>query len=487
MTNKSKIMVLAISLGLMAGCNNKSETTSKDTQEIEVTQSELEEKQSENVSKDENDMNDSNKEKDTEIESTEESKEELTDNFDNDLEKISDDLVTKYIEDNIFPSAQVLVAKDGDILVKKAYGDAQLYNGEDFESIDKPEATRLDNPIKATNNTLYDLASVTKIVATTQAIMKLDYEGKLDVNDKVSKYIDGYEVNGKEDITIADLLTHTSGIPQWEPTFFYIDNNRDELLDYNKNLGIMFDDGEVHYSDFGFMTLGYVVESITGQSLDEYVENNIYKPLGMNHTFYKPLDKGVNKEEIAATSWGNPFEYRMVDEEDYPDFGYDTTEHSEKFNQFDRWRNHVLIGEVNDGNTGMASDGIAGHAGIYSNTSDLAILCQLMLNGGTYDDVTLYDQSTIDKFATNHTGESNRGYGFELDMKYMGEEASDKTYGHNGFTGTHISIDPENNTFIIFLTNKQNLGLDEEGSYKGIFDAVGEFATETYKYIENSK
>ena len=192
------------------------------------------------------------------------------------------------------------------------------------------------------------------------------------------------------------------------------------------------------------------------------------------------MDHGVKKEEIAATSFGNPFEYRMVDETNYPDFGYDTTENQEAFKKFDGWRKYTLIGEVNDGNTGMASDGIAGHAGLYSNVDDLAILTQMMLNGGEINGVKLYDQATIDEFTTNYLGENNRGYGFELNSSYMGDGVK-KAYGHNGFTGTHVIINPEKNMSFIILTNKQNLGLNEKGSYNGTFKFVNEIVNELMK------
>lgn len=191
----------------------------------------------------------------------------LAEELDENLEKELDPLVESYIKDNIFPSAQVLIAKDGKVIFDKAYGNAQLYEGENFESVDKPEAQKMEKPIPAEVDTIYDLASVTKIVATTQAVMKLNSEGKLNLEDKVVDYLPDFGKNGKEAITIAQLLTHTSGLPQWEPSFLYIDNDREKLKDYIYNLEMMFDDGEVHYSDFGFMTLGYIVEEIAGESM----------------------------------------------------------------------------------------------------------------------------------------------------------------------------------------------------------------------------
>lgn len=400
----------------------------------------------------------------------------LTKEIDSNYESKVDKTVKNYVSDEKIPSAVILAAKDGKVIFEKAYGNSSAYVENDFSKADHPIADKLESPVKAETDTIYDLASCTKIVGTTQAIMKLYYEKKLDVNDKVSKYLPDFAENGKDNVTIEQLLTHTSGLPQWKASFLYI-NNREDELEYIEDLPLIFEPGEVKYSDFGFMTLGYIVESITGEKLDEYVENEIFKPLGMSKTMYNPLDKGIKKESIAATSWGNPYEYRMVDEKDYPDFGYDCTEDAKAFEEFDGWRKNILIGQVNDGNTAMACEGIAGHAGIFSNVEDLAILGQLMLDGGSYNGVKLYDQETIDLFSKNHTGENNRGYGFEMNKSYMGKNTNENIYGHNGFTGTHIIINPEKNMEIIVLTNKQNSGINEEdGSYLGTFDFVGEIS-----------
>lgn len=251
------------------------------------------------------------------------------------IEKAVDSLFPKGIEEEIMPGGAMVVGKDGKIVFEKAYGEAQKNLKADFTKLDAPTALTDKKPIEATVETYYDLASVTKVVATTQAVMKLVYEKKLDVNEKVETYLPGFKPNGKENVTIAQLFTHTSGLPQWEPSYLYISNDRAKELDYIKALPLIFKPGEYKYSDFGFMTLGYVIEAIMNQKPDQYVENEIYQPLGMTHTFYNPLDKGVKKEQIVATSWGNPFEYRMVDETNYPEFGYDTAKDQEAFKKFD--------------------------------------------------------------------------------------------------------------------------------------------------------
>ena len=149
------------------------------------------------------------------------------------------------------------------------------------------------------------------------------------------------------------------------------------------------------YSDFSFMTLGFIVEAVTGQDRDVFVKENVYEPLGMTSTTYKPLENGFTEDQIAATSLGNPYEYRMVDEENWPDVGYDCTKDAEAFEDFDGWRDYTLIGEVNDGNAGMGGQGVAGQAGLFSTAHDLGILLQCMLKGFEYIGVRLYSLETV--------------------------------------------------------------------------------------------
>lgn len=363
----------------------------------------------------------------------------------NTLKRI-DNIVNENIKNEIIPGAVVLVAKNGVIVKNQAYGLQQKYD----------MGKLVEEPVETMTNTIYDLASVTKVMATTQAIMTLVSEGKLDVNDKVAKYIPEFASNGKENVTIADLLTHTSGLTPWLPSFYYAENRKEEL-DFINKLPLEYETGSKRvYSDFSFMTLGAVVEKITGQGLDEYLDKNVYKKLNMKDTYFNPPED-LNYR-IAATSWGNPYEYKMVDE---PDFGYNV---DEKVEDFKKWRNYTLIGEVNDGNAFYANEGIAGHAGLFSTAKDLAVLGQTMLNGGGYGTTRIYKSSVIEEFIKPQR--FGQGYGFELDKSwYMGKLYSDKAFGHTGFTGTQIIFDPEYDLQIIILTNKQNVGQKPDGNY----------------------
>ncbi len=399
--------------------------------------------------------------------------EKLPVELDTRLEKEIDDVINTKISENVFPGAVILATKDGKIVFEKAYGTTMKY---DMGNLNEKQDD-------VTTDTQYDIASCTKVIATTQAIMKLTFEDKIDIQEKVSTYIPEFAKNGKEDVTVEQLLLHTSGLPQWKAAYLYIEESPEEMLEYINSQPLIFEVGSVKYSDLGFQMLGFIIESITNTKLDDYVETEIYEKLGMNNTVYNPLDKGFEKNNIAATSWGNPYEIMMIDEVNYPEFGYDCTEDKEQFDRFDGFRQYTLQGEVNDGNAAMTNGGVAGHAGIFSTASDLAIIGQLMLNGGTYGDVTLYDQKIIDLFSDNHLGENNRGYGFELQKSYMGEAANIESFGHNGFTGTHVSYFPDQNVQIIILTNKQNEGVSEEYKYPSTFATGKEVANVVQKYL----
>ncbi|QHA93505.1 serine hydrolase [Bacillus sp. N1-1] len=380
------------------------------------------------------------------------------------LEEI-DRLVKGAIENNITPGAVVLVAKDGKIVKESAYGDAQKYD----------MGALLEKPRKMKKKTIFDLASLTKVMGTTQGVMKLVSEGELSVNDRVTKYIPDFASNGKGDVTIADLLTHTSGLTPWQPTYFHAKNSK-EVLNYINALPLEYETGtDRRYSDFSFMMLGFIIEEISGEKLDDYLQKNIYEPLKMKDTMFTPSDHLDRK--LAATSWGNPFEYKMVDD---PEFGYNVPERAE---DFERWRNHTLIGEVNDGNSFYANEGIAGHAGLFSTARDLAVLGQAMLNGGSYGKVNLYDNQVIDSFTQPQR--FGQGYGWELDKSwYMGDRHSEKAFGHTGFTGTQVIFDPVYDLQIIVLTNKQNNGPLETGSYPSTGGLSKQIANIVYDSIQ---
>ena len=246
-----------------------------------------------------------------------------------------DAIVENYMGQGFFPGATIVVARGGKIVYEKAYGYAMLND----------MGVRLSDPRPMELDTMFDLASCTKIMATTQSIMKLYSEGKIDLDATVASYIPEFAKNGKENVTVRQLLTHTSGLPQWKAMFLYIDKDKSKVLDYICNCELMFAPGEEKYSDLGFQMLGFLVERITGRDMDEYAKTEIYEPLGLKRTTYMPLANGFAAEDLAATSFGNPYEYAMVDEIDHPGFGYDCTEDLAAFGKFGGWRNYTLVGE----------------------------------------------------------------------------------------------------------------------------------------------
>src|SRR5690554_3490215 len=378
----------------------------------------------------------------------------------------------------------VLVKRGSYILYHKSFGYAHKY-----DRTEESEARiLLENPRLMSNDTLYDLASVTKVAATTQAMMMLVSQGLVDIDEPVATYMPEFAVNGKENITPRDLLTHTSGLAQWQPTYLYTDTREGER-EIIMNQEIELTPGVYRYSDIGFKTLGFLIETITEMPLEDYLQENLYGPLGMNDTMFVPLENGVSKDRIAATSLGNPYEWRMSNERDWPGIGYNTAKDQDAFDAFDGWRNYTLIGEVNDGNSGMANEGVAGHAGLFSTAYDLSILGEMMLNGGTYNGHTFYDEATFELFTTPDPERSNRGLGWARGSAsstsgYTGPYSSDRTFSHDGFTGTQVIFDKDYDLQIIVLSNKQNVGpYNDHGSYYSTYAMSREISELAYRTV----
>lgn len=372
-----------------------------------------------------------------------------------------DSLIQKEIDADNIPGAVVQVKKGDSILHRAAYGYAQKYNY---------DLQQLDNPEPMTTDHLFDLASLTKVCATTFGIMKLVDEGAVALNDPIYKYLPEFEYGEKSQITIRHLLTHSSGLAQWVPTYYYA-SNQNERYEYIADLPLKWgvDEGR-HYSDLGFMLLGDIIERVSGLPLDEFLQQNFYKPLNLAHTLFNPLDVGMTP--IAATSHGNPFEKKMVYDDD---FGYQVDVDPQSW---DGWREYTLRGEVNDGNAWYANDGVAGHAGLFSTIDELQVLGDLLLNKGRFNGEQIIAESVIDTFLTKD--EYGNALGWAMEKKIISAEGSpDGTFGHTGFTGTNIVVVPQDSLSIILLTNRQNVGQQENGYYfnldplrQGIFDEV---------------
>ncbi len=372
-----------------------------------------------------------------------------------------DSLIQKEIDAEHIPGAVIQIKKGDSILHRAAYGYAQKY---DYEM------QKLENPEPMTNEHLFDVASLTKVMATTFGIMKLVDQDALSLDDPIHNYLPEFGEGDKSKITVRHLLTHSSGLAQWVPTYYHAENKK-ESYQYIANLPLRWEVGEGrHYSDLGFMLLADIIEKISDKSLDEFLEDNFYQPLHLQNTGFNPLDKGLNK--IAATSHGNPFEKQMVYEDD---FGYNVDVDSKSW---DGWREYTLRGEVNDGNAWYANSGVAGHAGLFSTVDDLQVLIDLLVNKGNHEGKQLLSKSIVDTFLTKD--QYGNGLGWAMDKAFIVAEGSpDGTFGHTGFTGTNIVVVPQDSLSIIFLTNRQHVGRQEDGSYfdlrplrQAIFDEV---------------
>lgn len=372
-----------------------------------------------------------------------------------------DSLIQKEITADHIPGAVLQVKKGDSILHRAAYGYAQKYNYE-LMPLEDPEPMRTDH--------LFDLASLTKVAATTIGIMILIDDGELSLDDPIYKYLPEFKTPKKSKITIRHLLTHSAGLHQWMPTYYH-SANKDERYQYIANLPLKWEVGEArHYSDLGFMLLGDIIERISDRALDQFLQEELYKPLELQRTVFNPLEKGF--ESIAATSHGNPFEKKMV----YNDnFGYRVSVDPQ---DWDGWREYTLRGEVNDGNAWYANGGVAGHAGLFSTVQNLQVLIDLLLTDGRIQGSQFISETVVDTFLAEHR--FGNGLGWAMDKEIIAAEGSPKgTFGHTGFTGTNLVVVPQDSLSIILLTNRQNVGTQKDGYYynlgplrQAIFDEI---------------
>ena len=319
-----------------------------------------------------------------------------------------DRVVERGIKAGGYPGAAVVVGRKGAAVWEKGFG--RLGWTEESGGV-------------VAERTIYDLASLTKVVGTTTAVMILFDEGKLRLDDQVSKFIPEFAGGGKETITLRMLLEHRSGLPAGRD-LWRIAHTPEEARAAVISTPLFAAPGQYYeYSDLGADMLGFTVEAITGEKLDTYLQRRVFTPLGMSDTHYRP-DASL-RGRIAPTEITPP-------------------------------RGYPLRGEVHDENA-YALGGVAGHAGLFSTVSDLSIFAQMMLNGGTYGGTRVIADSTVQLFT--HRGSvarSTRALGWDTCAgsfgcgKYLGADA----YGHTGYTGTSLWIDPDHDMFVILLTNR---------------------------------
>jgi len=378
------------------------------------------------------------------------------------ISKIDSILQTKVNLDEI-PGAVIQIKIGDQLLYKHAYGYEQKY---DFNH------QLLNPPDSMTINSLFDIASLTKVIGTTTSVMLLVDRGLLRVEDPVCKYIKAFNTSEKKEITIRNLLTHTAGLYEWYP-LYYRASNKNESYKLIGELPLQFPVGEQRrYSDLGFVLLGEIIEIVSGLPLDKFMQKNIFLPLQMSSTAYNPLST-ANFKNIAATSHGNPYEKRMVYDST---LGFKIKEINPR--QWNGWRNYTLRGEVNDGNAWYANGGISGAAGLFSTVDDLQKLVDMLIRKGNAGSVQLISEKTVQLFLTQDKFKNGLGWMMDPDNSFM-KNGPEGTFGHTGFTGPSITVVPEYNLSVILLINRQNTGLLSNGDYynvspirRQIFEAV---------------
>jgi CubicO group peptidase (beta-lactamase class C family) len=379
-----------------------------------------------------------------------------------------DSILQQQSDKNLIPGAAIQIRQGGTTIYQQAYGYAKKYN--QFKE-------ELSPPEKMTTTHLFDLASLTKVVGTTTAIMYLAGNHQLSVNDPVSKYIRAFDTPEKKTITIRHLLTHSSGIPEWYP-MYYRSTNKQNTYELIANLPLNDSIGKQRkYSDLGFTILGQVIETISGMPLDLFVKEKIFLPLGMHHTMYNPLKNG-NTLKIAPTSLGNPYEKRMV---------YDSSLGFRKKEidpaSWNGWRNYLLEGEVNDGNAWYANGGVSGAAGLFSTLSDLQILVDMLMNKGIHKGKQFIAAATIQEFLTKDSFTNGLGWMMDPATSLL-KNGPEGTYGHTGFTGTSIAVIPAYNVYVILLINRQHTGLSAKGEYYNLSPVRAQVFKALLKYCE---
>ena len=338
-----------------------------------------------------------------------------------------DDIVQEGLEQDKMPGCVVIVGRREGIAFRRAYGFRQL----------QPEKVTM------TVNTVFDLASLTKPIATATSVMALIQQGKLDPNATVATYLPEFAQNGKETITIRHLLTHTGGLIADNSMSDY-ENGGDEAFARIYGLRPTAAPGESFtYSDVGYIVLGQVVKTVSGKNVHEFSQEQIFHPLHMQETGYLP-----NAELKARAA---------------------VTEQREGY-----W----MQGEVHDPRA-FALNGIAGHAGLFSTADDLARYATMMLGGGRLNDVQILDQPTYQLMTTAvEIPRGRRALGWDVKTGYSSNRSdlmSSQAFGHGGFTGTGIWIDPVQNLYVIFLSNRVHP--DGKGLVNPLIGRIGTIAS----------
>lgn len=307
------------------------------------------------------------------------------------------------------PGASLAVARYGRLVHLEGYGTLDYAPG-------SPAVTP---------STMYDLASLTKVVATTTAAMILEEEGSLDLSRSVASYLPQFDAPDKAAITVRMLLTHSGGLEAYAPLYLHY-RGRDEYVAQINARPLRSAPGtQTVYSDWDMVLLQAVIERITGTTLDEFARRRIFGPLAMPRTQFLPdTSNPAVRSHIAPTA-------------------------------VDTLRGGLLQGTVHDGNA-WALGGVSGHAGLFSSARDLAAFSQMLLNGGSYGDVRIVSPQTVARWTSRQGPAASRALGWDTPsaQSSSGRYFSPRSFGHTGFTGTSIWIDPERGLFVVLLMNR---------------------------------
>jgi CubicO group peptidase (beta-lactamase class C family) len=335
------------------------------------------------------------------------------------------DDVTAYLDERVttgdLPGA-VFVAREG---------------GRETAAVAVGRAVVVPESIPATLETIYDLASLTKPLVTALLVAMEVEAGRLALDDAAARYLVEFDCDDKRHITLRDLLTHSSGLPRWVP-FYLLPGDPARVAEEIGGLPLDYATGtRVVYSDPNYVALGFALERMTGASLDVLFAERVAGPLGLADTGYRP-DEAL-RPRIAASETGNVHERAMVGDEGAAYHG---------------WRSHVIWGEVHDGNTHFLG-GVAGHAGLFGTAREVALVAEQFLPGSRL----LARAETFESFRTNFTPglEEHRSIGWMLAStpdSSAGPALAADAFGHTGFTGTSVWVDPRATRVLVLLTNR---------------------------------
>jgi len=361
-----------------------------------------------------------------------------------DLNVRLDSIVRVAMSEGAAPGVALAVGRYGRLVHMRSYGHIDV-------SPDSPPVT---------DSTMFDMASLTKVVATTTALMILEDEGRLNLDSTVRSYLPELTDSAKSAITVRQILTHTAGFEAFAALWRDHRGRADYLTQINARPLVYNPGDSTIYSDWDFILAGLIVERISGMTLDQFTAERIWQPLGMRDTGFNPLGPvPPDSTCTAAFRADHPLLARIA------------------VTEFDTAYRHIKVhGIVHDENA-CALGGVAGHAGLFSSMRDAAVFSQMMLNGGRYDFARVVQPTTVARWTARQSNHSSRALGWDTpsDKSSSGRFFSFRSFGHTGFTGTSIWIDPERAVFVVLLTNRVNptrTNLRHEALRRDIADAV---------------